>query len=62
MAGRNPDHITNDAERMRNRALHTVAGKHRNYRGQERIQAFTFDTEAMRLDREARLAVRGMLR
>lgn len=38
----------NKAERMRYRALHTVARKHRNWKAQQRIQALSFDQDAMR--------------
>lgn len=45
---RNPEHVVNKAEAMRDRALHTVAGKHRNYDGYYTIIRLSMDKEAMR--------------
>jgi hypothetical protein len=44
----NPDHTVCKAEEMRDRALHIVAGKHRNYDGYYSIIRLSMDQDAMR--------------
>jgi hypothetical protein len=43
----NPSHVVNYAEHLRNRGLHFFA-RRGHYRAQERVQALTFDADAMR--------------
>jgi hypothetical protein len=43
----NPHHTVNYAEHLRNRGLHFFA-RRGHYRAQERIQALSFDVDAMR--------------